>query len=368
MKKKKKKKLNYKNIVIVLILFVLFIVLAHFIIRPILCKTMLKGKGYSNETSEYIFNNSLTKLMLDNDYSKTIDYMIKENKYKEDYDDKYREIEYQDNSYFINTINNLIINGYTTSQINSIYKENSEDFVTYLVLNKVEDIDKYIEVDIFKSDRISRYLTNKKDSYKNTILYVNMDRDKAYFEEPNIIDKYSIDMLVNKHNKLVSDYNPELVLLDKCSTGENYLTKEAKEAYDKMCNASKKEGLSLGVTSSYRSYKDQEETYNYYKKKNGEKYARDYVAVPGFSEHQTGLALDIKSTYTSPFKTSKEYKWVINNAHKYGYILRYPENKEDLTGYGAESWHFRYVGTEIAKYIYENDITFEEYYALFIDK
>ena len=105
-----------------------------------------------------------------------------------------------------------------------------------------------------------------------------------------------------------------------------------------------------------------------YLKLYGQSYVNKYVAKPGFSEHQTGLALDVKSKNGSPFKTTKEYTWMIKNSYKYGFILRFPEGKEAFTGYNPESWHFRFVGEDIAKYIHENDITYDEYFALFIDK
>ena len=103
----------------------------------------------------------------------------------------------------------------------------------------------------------------------------------------------------------------------------------------------------------------------------GSEYADEIAARPGHSEHQTGLALDIFCTTnsnTKTFKDSEAYQWLLNNAYKYGFILRYPEGKENITGFTFESWHYRYVGTEIATYIYENDITFDEYYAYFTEK
>ena len=97
--------------------------------------------------------------------------------------------------------------------------------------------------------------------------------------------------------------------------------------------------------------------------------ADTYSARPGFSEHHTGLAIDIdniKTSYTD-FDKTKEFIWMQENAYKYGFILRYPEDKVDITGYIYEPWHYRYVGVEAAKYIYENNMTLEEYYALFLD-
>ena len=93
----------------------------------------------------------------------------------------------------------------------------------------------------------------------------------------------------------------------------------------------------------------------------GEEYTNLHIAKPGESEHHTGLAIDIKSGDTSPFIISKEYVWLKKNAHKYGFILRYPEGKEEITGYAFEPWHYRYVGKKIAKFITKNNMTLEEY-------
>ena len=160
---------------------------------------------------------------------------------------------------------------------------------------------------------------------------------------------------------------PQLVKLDKCvgpDDEEHYLTKEAKEAYDKMCDAITNDGLHLGVTSSYRSYKDQVDTYNYYLYNNGQNYVDKYVAVPGYSEHQSGLAADI-NTAASWFDDTAEAKWLKENCYKYGFIVRFPKGEEEYTGYKYESWHLRYVGKNIAKKIHEaGDISLEHYYGL----
>ena len=231
----------------------------------------------------------------------------------------------------------------------------------------IKDIATYLGFDYFKVDKLDRYLNYFNGDYKDTIIKVNIGLDKAFYEDPEIITEYTTDVIVNKYNKLDASFEPKkLVELDRCSDGGHYLAEEAKLAYDKMCTASLKDGMKLGVTSSYRSYSSQENVYATYLKSNGQEYVDQYVATPGYSEHQTGLALDVKSTVSSPFKKTKEYTWMINNAYKYGFILRYPEEKENITGYNAEAWHFRYVGEEIAKYIYENDITYEEYCATFM--
>ena len=130
----------------------------------------------------------------------------------------------------------------------------------------------------------------------------------------------------------------------------------------------KKEGYNIRIMSSYRSYNYQEKLYNNYKNKEGKEEADKYSARPGFSEHQTGLCVDIddKNLNYEDFYKSSSYEWMINNSYKYGFILRYPKDKENITGYIYESWHYRYVGIDIAKYIHDNNITFDEYYSKYI--
>ena len=174
-------------------------------------------------------------------------------------------------------------------------------------------------------------------------------------------------IIVNKENKLSSDFKPDnLVEVKFCSLDIFYLDEETANAYKKMCLDSINKGLNISITSAYRSYNEQEKLYNTYLKLYGKSYVDKYVALPGHSEHQTGLAIDLESLECDMFRNSKEYLWIRENAHKYGFIIRYQKGKEKITGYGAEEWHIRYVGKNAAEYIYKNDITFEEYYDLFL--
>lgn len=190
----------------------------------------------------------------------------------------------------------------------------------------------------------------------NNVQYINVAKTSDY--------KY---ILVNKENRLNSDFKPNtLVKVTRCSLGNFYLEEETATAYEYMCLNLIDEGLNISINSAYRSYEEQEKLYDDYLKLYGKSYVNKYVAVPGYSEHQTGLALDLESLDCDIFKNSKEYRWIKNNAYKYGFILRYQEGKENITGYKAEEWHIRYVGRKAAEYIYKNNITFEEYYDLFI--
>ena len=122
------------------------------------------------------------------------------------------------------------------------------------------------------------------------------------------------------------------------------------------------------VDSGYRSYEYQEKVLKSLIEKKGEKAYR-LVALPGSSEHQTGLAMDIaymkNGIYSDDVKDSdKEVEWMKKNSYKYGFILRYPKGKEEITGYDYEPWHYRFVGINLAKILYDQNITMEEYYSL----
>ena len=176
-------------------------------------------------------------------------------------------------------------------------------------------------------------------------------------------------LLVNKYTKLSEDYVPETLVNIPLTYAfqDNQTTEEVLSSFKNMWSAANKEGLTLIVNSSYRDYNSQDEVWSNYENAYGEEYADSIAARPGFSEHQTGLALDI-ITYganKNTFEDTDEFKWLQKNAHKYGFILRYPEGKEDITGYAYESWHYRYIGKEAATEIKNLNITYDEYYAYY---
>ncbi|MFD1863711.1 M15 family metallopeptidase [Planococcus chinensis] len=161
-------------------------------------------------------------------------------------------------------------------------------------------------------------------------------------------------LLANKHYPLPQNYAP----------GES---KEARAAFESMKQAAKAEGINLHAFSTYREFARQKVLYEGYVAKDGQQAADRYSARPGFSEHQTGLAFDIGEAgqeqhwASTSFGATAGGKWLKANAHKFGFILRYPEGAERLTGYMHESWHFRYVGTEAAAKIFSTGMTLEQY-------
>ncbi len=132
-----------------------------------------------------------------------------------------------------------------------------------------------------------------------------------------------------------------------------------------MKNQASNEGVSLTIGSSYRSFGYQQTVFNGYLANDPYSTVLTYSAYPGTSEHQSGLVIDFvegsSCDYTECFKDTKSGTWLKNNAYKYGFILRYPKGKENITGYIFEPWHYRYVGVDVATKIHNSGITLEEY-------
>ena len=180
--------------------------------------------------------------------------------------------------------------------------------------------------------------------------------------------------LVNKVFALPEDYIPgDLVRPDvEFSFGDqdiekSYMRQEAASALEKMFADAKSQDIHLFAVSGYRSYQRQDDNFHNKVNKIGEEAAAKIVAYPGNSEHQTGLAMDISSQsanfkLTEQFGGTPEGKWLMENAHRFGYILRYPKGLETITGYNYEPWHYRYVGLKAAAEIYKNQLTLEEYF------
>ena len=183
-------------------------------------------------------------------------------------------------------------------------------------------------------------------------------------------DVYYIDgiLMVNKSYPLPSNYkpvNPYKEITKDYLYGGDYIEDYVMNAYLEMKNDALKEGISLKITSGYRSYSVQEELYDSYKQRDGKEAADTYSARAGYSEHQSGLCFDLNGTNRN-FINTKEGKWLNDNCYKYGFTLRFPEGKEEYTGYMYEGWHFRYVGEELATKLYNNGdwISLEEYYGI----
>ena len=207
-----------------------------------------------------------------------------------------------------------------------------------------------------KLDELSSYVneTKKTVNLRNiNKIYEEKSSEDASLREPKYINGI---LIVNKEYGLPDDF----------AKGES---SEAREAFEQMKSDAAKEGIYLNAFSTYRSYWSQYALYNSYVSNYGQDSTDAFSAKPGFSEHQTGLAFDIGGVDRSlwaedDFKYTDEAKWLKENCTKYGFILRYPEGKEWITGYMYESWHFRYIGVEHSKNFENSDLTLEEYLGL----
>lgn len=203
------------------------------------------------------------------------------------------------------------------------------------------------------------------ESYLNK-KYNFLDEEDKFAKGDNININAELT-LVNAEYELDKDYKPKKLTIPNISFASGVSQEERHVAgiiikpLEDLVNTAKEEGVILLGNSGYRSYKSQKSTYSSRVKSEGKKLADAYVAKPGFSEHQTGLCIDITNEGKYFVKGTKEADWLAENCYKFGFIIRYPYGKKSITGVEYEPWHIRYVGKEAAKYIHDNGITLEEY-------
>jgi len=391
--KKKKRKLKKKSFgtICILIIFILFVVFGFILLfNNTDNKDKLSTIGYSNIEIKTInkLTKSQIKTILKYDYNSNLVYMVESKNYDPNKLDLYMEytLKYKDKEYLkiFELINNK---DFKENNIDKYVKLLDKCTNTDGIVNYINNYgDKDIEVDdtvlamigekYFIGEYAERYSNYyKKHSnldYSKVIADVNSNLDYEYYTDAKEADtSKEMHTLVNKYYYLTKDYKSKdiITISNEFTRDTAKLNKTAYENFEKMAKAAKNQGLTIKITTGYRDYNFQATLYNNYVKSDGVKAADTYSARPGYSEHQLGYSADLtngKNVSFDYFELTDEYKWLKDNAHKFGFIMRFPKDKEDLTGYKFESWHYRYVGEEIAKYIYENDITYEEYYAYFL--
>lgn len=371
-------------------------------------KDKLKEKGYPiNEILEIksILQEKNLKLLLKYNYHQNIIHIIKEEDFKEENLQKYLDFFFQyktaDNYDIIYLVNHGEENISYNKDIHEIlhtkdFKDsNFERYLAfyqeyelngdYVVMAVNQDLDKEdIPVDdtvllfLGKKYSLTRNLERYKNYYKThkeleaeeIIARVNSNLDKTFYKDVLQTDLEKDNLLiVNKFYYLEEDFIPDNLVSIDSKYGRGEIKEEAYQAFLELYEEASKEDLHPYISSPYRSYNRQNQLYTNYSNKDGINKADTYSARPGYSEHQTGLAMDLgtsNNTNINDFENSKEFEWMQKSAHKYGFILRYPKGKEYITGYMYEPWHYRYVGVEAATYIYEHNITYEEYYEYFI--
>ncbi len=396
------KKDNKKNRILFLSCFIiLWIMVGIYIFNHQTIKDKLKEKGYPiNEILEIksILQEKNLKLLLKYNYHQNIIHIIKEEDFKEENLQKYLDFFFQyktaDNYDIIYLVNHGEENISYNKDIHEIlhtkdFKDsNFERYLAfyqeyelngdYVVMAVNQDLDKEdIPVDdtvllfLGKKYSLTRNLERYKNYYKThkeleaeeIIARVNSNLDKTFYKDVLQTDLEKDNLLiVNKFYYLEEDFIPDNLVSIDSKYGRGEIKEEAYQAFLELYEEASKEDLHPYISSPYRSYNRQNQLYTNYSNKDGINKADTYSARPGYSEHQTGLAMDLgtsNNTNINDFENSKEFEWMQKNAHKYGFILRYPKGKEYITGYMYEPWHYRYVGVEAATYIYEHNITYE---------
>lgn len=283
---------------------------------------------------------------------------IKTYKYHQTYEYKFLQINY--NLDEIKILTSKLDNKYLDDLLTKEYNSNIPKLLTekYFML---KNLDRYLNF-------ISK---NPDKALSDIVALVNVNRDRDFYEELETTDtSKGSAMLVNKYHALSKDYECEDIV--KVSTTYGYsgmsLNKEAYDAFKRLADDAKKDGYTIVILSSYRTYEYQDKLWTDRKNQKGIEKADAYAARAGSSEHETGLAIDV-ADYNNPinFGEQESYTWMLNNSYKYGYILRYPQGKEDITGYDYEAWHYRYVGADLATKIHNEGITFDEYYEFYLN-
>ena len=253
-------------------------------------------------------------------------------------------------------------------------EQKSDEEIAQLIAENRDAWTAELQAQRFYLDKnLERYLaynaTHRQLSWYAIVQAVNSNIDRPFYTGVQSTDMSKGHLiLVNKYYALSSGYTPALETLGG-PYGSGQLEPTAAWAFRAMVDAAYQDGISLYSVSPFRSYATQNALYNGYVARNGFSAAERFSARPGHSEHQTGLAVDINVAASSAhFENTAEYAWLIANCHRFGFILRYPAGKEYITGYLYEPWHYRYVGESVATAVMSSGLTYEEYYAYYIDR
>lgn len=339
--------------IIIIVIILLIIIIGGIVIYMTNNDNKLKKLGYNDKEIKEIsrLSNNEIDIILNNDYTDKLIDIVTNGNYQDKNLKDYLAYANNHKKANINDVINIVNKGLTDYK----YSPLLGDLITQ----------KY-----FIQENLERYLKYGGKNAEKVISEVNSNLDYPYYENVKEADTSKDNLIiVNKYYNLTSNYEPNdlVTLTSTYSFGtNNKMRKEAADAFMEMADAAKLDNIIIRNASAYRSYTYQETLYNNYVQRDGKESADTYSARAGYSEHQTGLATDINEV-SEAFENTDAFRWLNDNADKYGFILRYPKNKENLTGYKYEPWHYRYVGKDIAKTIKDENITYEEYYAYYID-
>lgn len=291
---------------------------------------------------------------------------------------KYADVVQYVDDLFVNQVPKLKSIGYDEKLIWDLISEGAaQDDLQYLIEHKytADEIKPYCKVKGYQLQNMEAYMSayNTYKDYNYAVCITNypfiISSNGESAEKYTITNPDNLLTLVKKGFYLSDNYEPKLVdpeipVAPDCQNPK--MTKETSAALTKMYNDAKKEGLELVLNSAYRSYQTQVETMADFVRRYNTQYANEYVAQPGASEHQTGLGIDLTSQSVVEgkritFGDTDEYKWVVKNCSKYGFIIRFEDGTDNITGIAHEPWHLRYVGEKVAQEIEKKGWTFEEY-------
>lgn len=266
----------------------------------------------------------------------------------------------------------LEVIGYSEAEIEYIKSNFDTSKTEYVLANEYsKNIIPLSKEKYFRFDKLDEYLDYSKEesslSMSEIITKINTYTNLEFYSQIFNTDTNKKElMMVNKYYKLDETYEPsDLVeVSSRYAYSGKYVSESILENLEEMLDAAREVNYKLVVSQGYRSYEDQASMYESYSSANGEEAADSFVSRPGHSDYQTGLSFDLQpynKTVEDP-ETNEEHIWLVSNAYKYGFIFRYPDGVSEITGFKYYPWRLRYVGVDAATYIYNNNITFEEYY------
>ncbi len=352
-----------KNIILLSLFLVVFVALIFFVK---IFENPFYIKGYKKDEIKMIeaLSDSEQESIKKHEYEVKLKDLLKDSRYDKERIDDYLFLLNKYPNYYEDILN---------------YPQYHEEFENYVEAKEsIFVTDPYFLIRNY--DRYKNYYEKIKDlsfeTNQEKIRYVvervNAKADLKQYDVtyPADISKGNL-ILVNKYYYLPDNYKPDDLVKYEGRYGDNeeYIRKEVQEQFILLHDDALKEGYFIYAQSSFRDTELQSYLRREYELREGIKSADKHSARVGFSEHQTGMAIDVLapgSARLSDFENYPAYQWMLEHAHEYGFILRYPEDKEDVTGYIFESWHYRYVGKEVAEYIHEHKITFDEYYEYYV--
>lgn len=363
--KKRKPQRHLRKSLLILVFVLALTIVALFLFKfpnKINSSGHLKKLGYSEETIKIIKEKKLTENILENKwYKENLEQGIKEEYFDLKYIQLYLQTDLNIEEKQIRLYDVLTTMGYNENNIIQLYQKLTFYEITpLLVYDYQSNLDSYIK------DVQSNRDKNEEGSWNLDNNYV------TYYENwESTANQGSNSMLVNKHYRLDDNFVPDdLIALPTLYSPSNLkVQSEPAKQFQKLCDELREQGMDLHAMSAYRSYDYQKNLYNKYVNQYSVKEADRISARPGFSEHQTGLTLDVatsKHIYTD-FDEADEYEWMLANAHRFGFIIRFPQGKEKITGYSFEAWHYRYLGEALASKVYDSKLTFDEYYMLYLN-